>query len=111
MVELYWPALAIPEEHGGVGADALATCIVIEEVARGCASASLIPAVNKLGTMGLILSGSEELKQRFLPAICRGELTFSIGMSEPDAGSDLASLATHGPELAAALTNERGPEG
>ena len=39
----------IPEEYGGVGADALATCIVIEEVARVCASSSLIPAVNKLG--------------------------------------------------------------
>ena len=40
----------VPEEYGGVGADALATCIVIEEVARVCASSSLIPAVNKLGT-------------------------------------------------------------
>src|SRR5215207_9890012 len=43
----------IPEEYGGAGADALATCIVIEEVARACASTSLIPAVNKLGTLPL----------------------------------------------------------
>src|SRR3954466_11524013 len=41
----------IPEEYDGVGADALPTCIVIEEVARACASTSLVPAVNKLGTM------------------------------------------------------------
>ena len=45
----------IPEEYDGVGADALATCIVIEEVARVCASSALIPAVNKLGTLPLIL--------------------------------------------------------
>jgi len=44
-------AVHIPEEYGGAGADALATCIVIEEVARACASTSLIPAVNKLGTI------------------------------------------------------------
>ncbi|MBV9920349.1 MAG: acyl-CoA dehydrogenase family protein, partial [Pseudonocardia sp.] len=50
----------IPEEYGGVGADALATCIVIEEVARACASSSLIPAVNKLGTLPLLLSGGED---------------------------------------------------
>ena len=52
-----FPALHVPEEYGGQGADSVATCIVIEEVARVCASSSLIPAVNKLGTMGLILRG------------------------------------------------------
>ena len=46
----------LPEEFGGQGADWVETCIVIEEVARVDASASLIPAVNKLGTMGLILA-------------------------------------------------------
>ena len=54
----------IAEEYDGVGADALATCIVIEEVARVCASSSLIPAVNKLGTMPLILGASEEIKAK-----------------------------------------------
>src|SRR6185295_7668539 len=49
----------IPQVYGGAGADALATAIVIEEVARACASSSLIPAVNKLGTLPLILSASE----------------------------------------------------
>ena len=60
-------AVHIPEEYGGVGADSLATAIVIEEVARVCASSSLIPAVNKLGTMPIILSGSEELKKSCCP--------------------------------------------
>src|SRR5690606_27566684 len=55
-------AVHIPEAYGGQGADAIATDIVIEEVARVCASSSLIPAVNKLGTMNIILGGSEELK-------------------------------------------------
>ncbi|MCK5755542.1 MAG: acyl-CoA dehydrogenase family protein, partial [Mycobacterium sp.] len=61
-------AIHVPEEFGGQGADSVAACIVIEEVARVDASASLIPAVNKLGTMGLILRGSDELKKKVLPA-------------------------------------------
>src|SRR3954454_19064761 len=55
----------VPEEYGGAGADSLATSIVIEEVSRVCASTSLIPAVNKLGSMPLILAASEDVKQRF----------------------------------------------
>jgi acyl-CoA dehydrogenase len=84
----------IPEEYDGVGADALATCIVIEEVARADASASLIPAVNKLGTMPLILGASEEVKAKYLPPVARGESTFSYGLSEREAGSDTASMKT-----------------
>ncbi|AVT31434.1 acyl-CoA dehydrogenase [Plantactinospora sp. BC1] len=84
----------IPEEYGGAGADALATAIVIEEVARACASSSLIPAVNKLGTMPLLLSGSAELKRRYLPPVARGEAMFSYCLSEPEAGSDAASMLT-----------------
>jgi alkylation response protein AidB-like acyl-CoA dehydrogenase len=82
----------IPEEYGGVGADALATCIVIEEVARVCASSSLIPAVNKLGTVPLLLAGSEELRRRYLPPVATGEAMFSYGLSEREAGSDTASM-------------------
>ena len=82
----------IAEEFGGVGADALATCIVIEEVARVCASSSLIPAVNKLGTVPLILAASQELKARYLPPEARGEAMFSYGLSEREAGSDTAAM-------------------
>src|SRR4029079_7348807 len=84
----------IPEEYGGVGADALATAIVIEEVARACASSSLIPAVNKLGTMPLLLAASDELKRRYLPPVAAGEAMFSYCLSEPGAGSDAASMKT-----------------
>src|SRR3954463_16121678 len=82
----------IPEEYDGVGADALATCIVIEEVARACASSSLIPAVNKLGTMPLILAASDDVKRRYLPPVARGEAMFSYGLSEREAGSDTAAM-------------------
>ncbi|MFF5230322.1 acyl-CoA dehydrogenase family protein [Dactylosporangium sp. NPDC000521] len=84
----------IPEEYGGAGADALATAIVIEEVARACASSSLIPAVNKLGTMPLLLAASPALKQRYLPAVAAGDAMFSYCLSEPDAGSDAAGMKT-----------------
>ena len=84
----------IPEAYDGAGADALATAIVIEEVARACASSSLIPAVNKLGTMPLLLSGSEEIRSRYLPPVARGDAMFSYCLSEPDAGSDAAAMKT-----------------
>ncbi|WP_030451316.1 acyl-CoA dehydrogenase family protein [Herbidospora cretacea] len=87
-------AVHVPEEYGGAGADALAAVIVIEEVARVCASSSLIPAVNKLGTVPLLLSASEELKAAYLPAVARGEAMFSYALSEAEAGSDAAAMRT-----------------
>jgi alkylation response protein AidB-like acyl-CoA dehydrogenase len=87
-------AVHVPESYGGAGADALATVIVIEEVARACASSSLIPAVNKLGTVPVLLSGSEELKKKYLNPVARGEAMFSYALSEADAGSDAAGMKT-----------------
>lgn len=84
----------IPDEYGGAGADALATCIVIEEIARACASSSLIPAVNKLGTMPLLLAASPSVKAKYLPPVASGEAMFSYGLSEREAGSDTASMKT-----------------
>src|SRR3984893_9650538 len=87
-------AVHIPEEYGGQGADSVAACIVIEEVARVCASSSLIPAVNKLGTIGLILQGSEELKKQVLPNLATDGAMASYALSEREAGSDAASMRT-----------------
>ncbi len=84
----------VPAEYDGVGADALATCIVIEEIARVCASSSLIPAVNKLGSMPVILGANEELKKKYLAPLARGEAGFSYGLSEREAGSDTAAMRT-----------------
>lgn len=86
-------AVHIPDEFGGQGADSVAACIVIEEIARVDASASLIPAVNKLGTMGLILNGSQDLRALVLPDIAGGEMA-SYGLSEREAGSDAAAMRT-----------------
>ncbi|MFC9969428.1 acyl-CoA dehydrogenase [Spirillospora sp. NPDC127200] len=87
-------AVHVPESYGGAGADALATVIVIEEVARACGSSSLIPAVNKLGTVPVLLSGSEELKKKYLTPVAKGEAMFSYALSEADAGSDAAGMKT-----------------
>jgi alkylation response protein AidB-like acyl-CoA dehydrogenase len=87
-------AVHVPEEYGGAGADALATVIVIEEVARVCASSSLIPAVNKLGSLPVILSGDEAIKQKYLAPLAAGQGMFSYCLSEPDAGSDAAGMKT-----------------
>ena len=87
-------AIHIPEAYGGAGADRISHSIVVEEIARVCASSSLIVAGNKLGTMGIILSGSEELKQQFLPSVAAGESTYSYALSEREAGSDAAAMKT-----------------
>ena len=94
LVEADLHAVHVPEAYDGVGADAIASAIVIEEVARACCASSLIPAVNKLGTMGLLLSGSEELKQKYLSPLARGEVMFSYALSEPEAGSDAGGMKT-----------------
>ncbi|MFF9143726.1 acyl-CoA dehydrogenase family protein [Streptomyces sp. NPDC014861] len=87
-------AVHVPEAYGGAGADALATVIVIEEVARVCGASSLIPAVNKLGSLPVVLSGSEELKAKYLAPLAAGQAMFSYALSEPDAGSDAAGMKT-----------------
>lgn len=91
-VDLHAPH--IPTEYGGAGIDALGTAIVIEEVARVCAASSLIPAVNKLGTMPLLLAASADLKSRYLPQVASGDAMFSYCLSEPEAGSDVAGMKT-----------------
>lgn len=84
----------VAEQYGGAGADALATCIVIEEVARACVSSSLIPAVNKLGSLPVILAGSDELKTKYLTPLAANQGMFSYCLSEPEAGSDAVAMKT-----------------
>ena len=78
-------AVSTPSTSRGLaarGGDQLASCIVAEEIARVCGSSSLIPAVNKLGTTPLLVGGSEEVKQRYLPEVASGEAMFSYALSE-----------------------------
>ena len=98
----------VPEEYGGAGADALATVIVIEEVARACVSSSLIPAVNKLGSLPVQIAGSEELKATYLGRLAAGEGGFSYCLSEPEAGSDAVGMKTRAVRDGDALGPQRG---
>jgi alkylation response protein AidB-like acyl-CoA dehydrogenase len=76
-------AAHVPTEFGGDGADALAVVIIIEEVARACGSSSLIPAVNKLGSLPLMLAGTNEQKKRWLTQLAQGK-GFSYCLSESE---------------------------
>ena len=86
-------AAHVPEEFGGEGADALGVVIIIEEVARVCGASSLIPAVNKLGSLPLMLAGNDEQKKRWLTPLAKGK-GFSYCLSESEAGSDAAAMRT-----------------
>jgi hypothetical protein len=86
--------LHIPEEYGGGGADAVTFAILIEEVARVCASSSLIPGVQKLGSMPILLAASDEQKKQWLPPLASGEELISYCLSEAGSGSDAAGMRT-----------------
>jgi alkylation response protein AidB-like acyl-CoA dehydrogenase len=88
------PALAVPSEYGGQGADVVTQAVMIEEVARACASTAVTMLISKLAMLPVMNFGSEELKQRYLPRIASGEAQASYCLSEPDAGSDVASMTT-----------------
>jgi alkylation response protein AidB-like acyl-CoA dehydrogenase len=69
-------------------------CVAIEEVAKACASSSLLLAVQDLGSLPIRLAGSEELKARVLPRLASGEWLAAFALSEPDAGSDPRAMRT-----------------
>jgi alkylation response protein AidB-like acyl-CoA dehydrogenase len=82
------------EEHGGIGASALMTLVVIEELSKVCATSGLIVAVQELGSLGIKLAGSEEQKRRFLPRLASGEWLAAYALTEPGSGSDSAAMRT-----------------
>ena len=84
----------VPEAYGGMGSGPLALCIIIEELSKACASTGLIPAVQELGLLPILLGGSEEQKQKFLPKIASGEHLSACAITEPGAGSDVGSIQT-----------------
>jgi alkylation response protein AidB-like acyl-CoA dehydrogenase len=88
------PALGIPVEFGGAGADHVTQSIMIEELARVCASTALTMIISKLSMIPVMTWGSDELKARYLPRIASGEWQGSYCLSEPDAGSDVAAMKT-----------------
>jgi len=82
------------EEHGGIGASALMTLVVIEELSKVCATSGLIVAVQELGSLGIKLAGSGEQKGRFLPRLASGEWLAAYALTEPGSGSDSAAMRT-----------------
>ena len=92
LVEAGFAAPGIPEQYGGDGADAIASAIIMEEVARVCASSSTVISSNELGTVPLLKYGSEEQRKRYLSEVASGKALFGYALSEADAGSDPAAL-------------------
>ena len=88
------PALGLPVDYGGAGADHVTQAIMVEELARVCASTSLTMIISKLGMIPVMLWGSAHLKSTYLPRIASGEWQASYCLSEPDAGSDVAAMKT-----------------
>jgi alkylation response protein AidB-like acyl-CoA dehydrogenase len=93
-VELELPALGIPVEFGGAGADMVTQAIMAEELARVCASTSLNLMISKLSMLPVLNWGSEELKRRYVPRVASGDTQGSYCLSEADAGSDVAAMRT-----------------
>src|SRR3954467_4587675 len=87
--------LPFAAEYGGTGTGTLMLQIAVEEIARACASSALILMVQELGTLPIQRFGSDELKQRLLPRCASGEWSPAFALSEPEAGSDPASMRTH----------------
>jgi alkylation response protein AidB-like acyl-CoA dehydrogenase len=81
-------------EYGGTGTGTLMLQIAVEEIAKVCASSALILMIQELGSLPLTLFGSEELKARWLPRLASGECSPAFALSEPEAGSDPASMRT-----------------
>jgi alkylation response protein AidB-like acyl-CoA dehydrogenase len=92
MMEL--PALQLPVEYGGSGAELVTQAIAAEELARVCASTSLTYLISKLGMLPVLNFGSEDLKRKYVPKIASGEMQASYCLSEADAGSDVAAMKT-----------------
>jgi alkylation response protein AidB-like acyl-CoA dehydrogenase len=87
-------ALPFPEAYGGLGGDLLTLCVAIEELSRVCATSGLILAVQELGGLPLLIAGTDEQKQRWVPALAQGSRLSAFALTESGAGSDAASLKT-----------------
>jgi alkylation response protein AidB-like acyl-CoA dehydrogenase len=84
----------IPEEYDGQGQGLLTSCLITEEIAKACASSSLIVAGQELGFTPLKIGGSDELKKKYLPKFASGEFIPAFGLTEPNAGSDAGGMTT-----------------
>ena len=96
MAELGLLGIVIPEEYGGAGLDFVSEALSCEEIERGeAAFRTLISVHVGLNSLSLLRYGSEEQKRRYLTPQARGEKLACFGLTEPAAGSDVASMLTH----------------
>ena len=86
--------LWIPKDFGGAGAGLLNLCIVVEEISRACGGIGCAYVVNALGSLPMVLGGTEEQKKKYLPDIAAGKKLIAFCLSEKDAGSDAGGLKT-----------------
>jgi short/branched chain acyl-CoA dehydrogenase len=95
LAELGLMGIPIPEEHGGGGGDTLAYAIAVEELTRIDSSVAItVAAHTSLGTMPILLFGSDEQKERWLPELASGQRLGAFGLTEPEAGSDAGATRT-----------------
>jgi alkylation response protein AidB-like acyl-CoA dehydrogenase len=86
--------LHFPERLGGLGGDLLTACLAIEQISRVCATSGLILAVQGLGALPILLAGSEEQRQRWIPDLAAGRTLIAFAITEAEAGSDAAAIRT-----------------
>ncbi len=86
--------LSVPEEFGGFSQGHIYLILAVEEIAKACASSSLIVQVQSLGWEPILIGGSEEQKKKYGPRVASGEMLTAFGLTEPGAGSDAAAMAT-----------------
>ena len=100
-------SLLIPKEYGGREADVTSFCLIAEEIAKYCASSSLLVIVQAVGTMPIALGGTEEVKRNFLTRIVKDQKLVCFCLTEPETGSDAASLRTKAVLMDGSLSFER----
>ena len=86
--------LFIPEEYGGMGVNVLNLCLATEEFSRACGGIAVCYAASALGTFPIVLFGNDQQKKKYLPDLAKGKKIAAFGLTEPDAGSDAASIKT-----------------
>ena len=87
-------SLPFPEQYGGLGGDLLTVCLAIEQISRACATSGLILAVHELGSLPLLLAGTDEQKARWFPDLAAGKQLIAFALTEAEAGSDVAAART-----------------
>jgi alkylation response protein AidB-like acyl-CoA dehydrogenase len=87
-------AMPFPAEYGGLGSDLLTVCLAIEQISRVCATSGLILAVQELGALPILLAGTDEQKQRWLPGLAAGRSLIAFALTESEAGSDASAART-----------------